>query len=171
MKSLTSKITTITLILAASFLSAPLAFAQTETSNQFDQKILGVTGDHEILKDVKEEVMKCALELVARGPASSDTSIEINSNVVAFESTCPSLKILSQNKAQIFIENVWYTATISDSEDSDGGDLDNMVLTNPAGKVVATRTNVAAYNQVILAMTGGYSKLHQKLVPTVLTEF
>jgi len=81
------------------------------------------------------------------------------------ESTCADLKLRSERRAEILIDGEWYLAEVTDSPHADGGDLDNMTLKNQSGQVVAERSDVAAYDMVVLALAGGNAKLRQKLVP------
>ena len=161
MNNIQYKLTTIILsLLATSFISLP-TLAQ---SSNDQLNILDVSGNHELLQDVKTEVKKCTVELLSNASADEE-AIYQNGKVVGFKSICTSLVIISENKAQILIENQWYTAVITESADADGGDLDNMQLFNTSGQVVATRSNVAAYDHVILALAGGNTKLHQEYLP------
>lgn len=141
MKSNQLNLTLISLALVITSLNSVSAIAQ---------NILDVTGNHEILQDLKAQVQSCAVELVSGG------------KVVGFQSVCPTLRLLSQAQAQVMIEGHWYTASLAESDLSDGGDLDNMSLYNDRGAVVAARSNVPAYDQIVLAMVGGNIKLQQR---------
>ena len=107
----------------------------------------------ELLLDIKEETKKCALEIVSTSRDAKE--------VAGYETSCNSLKILSGQEAQVFVEGNWYTVRIKEAAESDGGDLDDLFVYNEAGEVVAKKTNVAAYNSVIRAMAGD-SVLQQK---------
>lgn len=109
----------------------------------------------ELLSDVKAEVKKCVIMTVATKP---DQTI-----IRKFESTCLTIKLLSDMEAQVYLENQWFTASILESVESDGGDIDNMTLKDSTGAVVATRTNVAAFDTIVLAMTGGDQNLRTKV--------
>jgi hypothetical protein len=97
----------------------------------------------ELLSDIKAETKKCAVQLVTNDGIKK---------VVGFSSDCQTLKIISDTQAQIFIEGEWFQAKIVESSQSDGGDLDDLYITDAGGKVVAQRMNVAAYDSVIVAM-------------------
>ena len=107
----------------------------------------------ELLEDIKAETKKCALQVVENRDG--------NQTVLQYKSDCNSLKIISQSEAQIYIENNWYSAKIVESPESDGGDLDDLFITNSGGQVIAQRTNIAAFDNVIVAMAGTVS-LRQK---------
>ncbi|MBC7540520.1 MAG: hypothetical protein H7281_16975 [Bacteriovorax sp.] len=110
----------------------------------------------ELLADIKEETKKCAVQIIS---VSSESE-----NVLNFESECSSLKILSSNEAQILIDGQWLTARITESGESDGGDLDDLAILNSEGKVLATKTNIPAYDSVVVAMAGDsdFKKIQKK---------
>jgi hypothetical protein len=108
----------------------------------------------EILSDVKAEVKKCAIMTLK--------SEQDHTNIRSFESTCKSLVLISESQAQVYIENIWYTASIIESEAADSGDLDDMELRDSTGNLIATRKNVPAFDSIVLAMTGGDQKLRTK---------
>lgn len=111
----------------------------------------------EFLHDIKSEVKKCVIMSVS----PNENHIQVRS----FESTCSTLKLLSDKQAQIFIENNWYNATLVESPESDDGDLDNLEIRDKTGQLVAVRNNVPAFDSIVLAMTGGDHKLHTKIIP------
>lgn len=106
-------------------------------------------GKKELLSDLKEETKKCAVQIVATKPTAD------NSEVVGFKSVCTSLVIVSQAEARLYIDGEWVVATIKESTESDGGDLDDLYITNDQGKILATKTNIPAYDSVIVALVGG----------------
>jgi hypothetical protein len=103
-----------------------------------------------ILKDIKEEVKKCAAKDSGSGTAAQ------------FKSTCSSVRLISKSQAQILLGSEWFTAKVSESEDSDGGDLDNLKVYNSRGELVAQRSNVIAYDNVVYAMIGGAANFSGK---------
>lgn len=107
-----------------------------------------LTPRKELLQDIKEQTKKCAVQLV------SEASETQNSNVVGYKSVCNELKIISPSEAQLYIEGEWLTANITESAESDGGDLDDLTITNAKGQTLATKTNIAAYDSVLVAMAG-----------------
>lgn len=75
------------------------------------------------------------------------------------KSTCVELQGDSRaKKALIELGGIRYQAVIEESEDSDGGDLNDLSILDPSGRVVATRHNVAAFNNVFIALSGGDSE-------------
>ncbi|MGZ3806951.1 MAG: hypothetical protein ACXVCE_02600 [Bacteriovorax sp.] len=107
-----------------------------------------VSPKKELLQDIKAQTKKCAVQIVS---VAYDTQ---NENVLGYKSVCNTLKILSAQEAQIFIDGKWLTAVISESAESDGGDLDDLTITNSKGQTLATKTNIAAYDSVLVAMAG-----------------
>jgi hypothetical protein len=110
----------------------------------------------ELLSDIKEETKKCAVQIVS-------VTVESES-VLKFESECSSFKILSTTEAQILIEGQWLTARITESDESDGGDLDDLAILNSKGQILATRTNIPAYDNIVVAMAGDsdFKKIQRK---------
>lgn len=100
----------------------------------------------ELLQDIQTETKKCAVQT---GDASNN-----DKESIGFTSTCANLRIISKSEAQIFIDGDWLQATISESAESDGGDLDDLLITDSKGKVLARKLNVPAYDNVIFAMVG-----------------
>jgi len=100
----------------------------------------------EILFDIKEQTKKCTVQTVA-------TQGE-DKHVTSYRSTCKTLRLLSPSSAQIYIDAEWFIAKITESAESDGGDLDDLFVYNSKGKLVAKRTNIAAYDNIVVAMAG-----------------
>lgn len=96
----------------------------------------------ELLKDIKEETKKCVVRSTTNGQD------------IGFKSVCNTLVIVSSDEAHLLIDGEWIAAKIKESPESDGGDLDDLVITDSKGKVLATKTNVPAYDNVIIAMAG-----------------
>ena len=101
----------------------------------------------ELLLDIKEETRKCVIQLISTNNKDKD--------VIGYESTCPSLVILTNQKAQILIDNELFSIEVKESDKSDGGDLDDMFIYNSKSHLVAIKENVAAYDSVIMAMAPG----------------
>lgn len=75
-------------------------------------------------------------------------------SVIGYKSTCSNLIITSPTEAKMFLEGEWINAKIIESQDTDGGDLDDLIITNAEGKVLATKTNIPAYDSIVIAMAG-----------------
>jgi hypothetical protein len=102
----------------------------------------------ELLRDIKVLTKKCTVQIVA---VANETQAE---NFLGYRSLCGTLNILSAVEAEIFVEGEWLTATVTESGESDGGDLNDLTVTRSNGQIVATKTNIASYNSVIVAMAG-----------------
>lgn len=102
----------------------------------------------ELLADIKEETKKCAVQVVGNTPEND------NGTVIGFKSVCSSLVITSTSEAHILIDGEWIVAKIKESKESDGGDLDDLFILNAKNQVIATKTNVPSYDNVIVAMAG-----------------
>ena len=114
-------------------------------------------GNHQVLGEIKDLVKKC----VIMNLSTNEDHILLRS----FDSYCNSLKLNSTSEAQILIDDVWYTAILSESPNADSGDLNDMEVFDSEGLLVASRSNVASFNQIVLAMTGGDQKLQTRIVP------
>ena len=157
---ITREILTVVAIGAAILLTlSSMANAQVDSVTQ----PIAIAGNHELISDIKEQTQLCALELI-KAPLALE-SADNNSKVVGYRSLCPSLVLLSSRKAQIFVDNAWYTAILKESPDADGGDLDDLYVFDAQGVLAGTRTNVAAFDQIILALNGGSYNLTRQMVP------
>lgn len=105
-----------------------------------------ISAKKELLADIKSETKKCAVQFI-------DSSVD-NGKVLGFKSVCTSLVIISENEAHILIDGEWLIAKISESKESDGGDLDDLVISDAKGKVLAKKSNIPAYDNIIVAMAG-----------------
>jgi hypothetical protein len=103
----------------------------------------------ELLLDIKEITKKCSIQLIG---ASSDNN---QGKVVGFKSICPTLILDSEVQAHINIEGQWLLAQITESKESDGGDLYDLKIISEEGKVMAVKSNIPAYGNVVIAMGGG----------------
>jgi hypothetical protein len=74
--------------------------------------------------------------------------------VESFGSRCQVFHVESKGQAQIYLGGQWYTAKVTENADSDGGDLDDLTVLNDQGQIVATRTAVAAFDDVVYALSG-----------------
>ena len=129
-----NKILITSLLLASAFYSN-LSFAQLAEAKK------------ELLLDIKEETKKCVIQFISINNKDKD--------VIGYESTCPSLVILNNQKARILIDNELFSVEVKESDKSDGGDLDDMFIYNSKHQLVAFRADVAAYDSVIMAMAPG----------------
>ena len=127
---------------AGIFLAVSSSFAETSSVKK------------ELLQDLKEEAKKCVSEIVKTTDAKKE--------IVGYETTCETFKIISMQQAQIFVDGEWLTATSEESALSDDGDLDNLYITNSTNQLVAQKLNVAAYDSVISAIVGSETELTER---------
>ena len=99
----------------------------------------------ELLFDVRTEARRCAVLVVSNKDFNK---------ILDFKSSCDTFVIDSRRMAHIFVDRQWLTATIVDSADSDGGDLDNLTISNSRGRVLATRTNIPSCGSIVVALAG-----------------
>ena len=102
--------------------------------------------DRELLQDIKIETKKCAVQVVN---TKNNTP-----NIVGYKSVCNTLQIINQTEAKLLLDGTWVMAVISESKESDGGDLDDLTVYSMNGKILATKTNIPAYDNIIVAMAG-----------------
>jgi hypothetical protein len=114
-------------------------------------------GHFQILQEVKSEVKKCAVMFIS---SSEDHNV-----IRSFESKCETLKLHSHKLAQVFVDGNWYSAHLYTSEYADAGDLNNLEIRDQTGHIVATRSHIPAFNNIVLAMTGGDQRLETKFLP------
>jgi len=69
-------------------------------------------------------------------------------------SICPNLVVKNGN-ALFTMNGKSYRATLHESDYSDGGDLNDVVVTSTDGSFSVERTYIPAFNDVILALAGG----------------
>ena len=60
------------------------------------------------------------------------------------------------------IDGEWLKAVITESAESDGGDLNDLIIYNLKGEILATKTNIAAFDSVIVAMAGDSNFNHKE---------
>lgn len=70
-------------------------------------------------------------------------------------SRCPEIRVLDATHARLTLSGATFEATLSDSRESDGGDLNDVIVRDAAGNVVAQRGNVPAFGDILLGLLGG----------------
>ena len=107
------------------------------------QALAGNTESPKFLEQVRGLVQHCAVQ-PARGP---------------LESKCTEV-LVKGSQAQLQLNGEWYSANIVDSEDSDGGDLNNIFVQDQNGTQVAELHNALAFGDILLGLAGGQIALH-----------
>jgi hypothetical protein len=73
------------------------------------------------------------------------------------ESQCPDeLEILGDGQARFWLDGIRYHVVMSESEDSDGGDLFHFSVLDDQGQAVAYRKQVASFGDILLGLAGGH---------------
>jgi hypothetical protein len=81
-------------------------------------------------------------------------------------SQCANLSV-KNNQLEFTVLGETFTAQVQDSADSDGGDLNDLQVTNAQGEVVVHASNVLAYGDVIQALVGSKVQLKEVYDPSV----
>jgi hypothetical protein len=72
----------------------------------------------------------------------------------ALRSVCPAELKANSYRASFVIDGRAYVATLADSEQSDGGDLNDLTIEDADGRVVAQADMILAFGDVIFALSG-----------------
>lgn len=81
-------------------------------------------------------------------------------------SQCANLAV-KNNQLDFTVLGQPFTAQVQDSADSDGGDLNDLQVTNAQGEVIVQASNVLAYGDVIQALVGSQVQLKEVYDPSV----
>ena len=76
-------------------------------------------------------------------------------------SICPAELSVDGNIARFEVQKKSYTAVLTESEDSDGGDLNDLVIMNSKGRTVAREQNILAFGDILVALAGSADELRQ----------
>ncbi len=74
-------------------------------------------------------------------------------------SLCAEIRPLESGRAIIVLNGQRFIAEVLESDLSDGGDLNHLLIRNTQGSIVARRTNVAAFGNVLIALAGGEDRI------------
>jgi hypothetical protein len=84
-------------------------------------------------------------------------------------SECAAL-VLNNNQLNFNVLGQSFTAQVQDSADSDGGDLNDLQVTNEQGQIVVQASNILAYGDVIQALVGSKIQLKEVYDPSVANQ-
>lgn len=70
-------------------------------------------------------------------------------------SICREIEVVNPSKARVVLSGRVVTVVIAESDHADGGDLNDVTVVNDRGRVLARMTAIPAFNDVLLALTGG----------------
>lgn len=128
------------IVLAAQVLSLHKAMAS-------DVNILGNSRSAQyLLQQLKKRVLECV-------EANSDAVSE-DGQRLGFRVKCADVKVTSAKQMFITYNKQSYAAILQDSAESDGGDLNDLYIYDSRSNLVATKYNVLAFNNIVLAITG-----------------
>ncbi len=106
-------------------------------------------------KDLREKVIACVLQPVKNMPNGRRQSLPMISR-------CTDLTVQG-DRAVLRFNNENYLMVLRDSEDSDGGDLNDLTVLNSKNQVVFELKQVLGFRDVLFALTG-----HDARIPLVL---
>lgn len=109
--------------------------------------------------DVQELLSSCAVQ-----PFIIDETGERTYG--AIRSTCPELELTSDG-ARLRVNGRTYFAHLLESEDSDGGDLAHLLITDRRGRPVAQLENVLAFGDVLYALVGRSISVREEQVSSL----
>lgn len=127
-------------------------------SLSFSGTSLAAGSNHNILSELHDLALKCAIQ-----PYNYVNGKKVYGRL---KSICAEVKV-SGEVARFEIGKHTYQVVLEDSALSDGGDLNNISITNEKGGLVAHRSNIAAFGDVLLAITGSKEKFVETLDTTV----
>lgn len=110
------------------------------------------------LSEVRDLVSRCAVQ-----------PYTIQSGKKAYgrlESSCPELQVQGA-EARFQFEGRWSVAKIVDSEDSDGGDLNDISIQDDHGNEVAQLKEVLAFGDILLGLSDGQVNLPESYEQTL----
>ena len=108
-----------------------------------------MTTGKKIVQDIQTLALKCVVH---------PFSIQEGKKVYApLKNTCSQIVVLDEKTAHVTVDNETFEVVIHESEDSDGGDLDHVLVYNQEGQLVGQKLNVVAFDNVLLGMLGGRS--------------
>jgi hypothetical protein len=64
-----------------------------------------------------------------------------------------------------------FVAVLEESPYSDGGDLDNLIIKDATGEVIARRENVPAFGDILVALAGGEVQSSELYVPSIAASY
>lgn len=103
--------------------------------------------------EVHDFVKKCAVQpYVEQG--------EGQKSFLPLKSICKELTV-NGSRAKFTLKGHQFRATLFDSEFSDGGDINDVVVKDAAGGIVAERNSVLAFGDVLLGLAGGDNNFPQ----------
>lgn len=103
-------------------------------------------------KEIVNEMEDLALKCVVRPYTLSRDGSKVYSDL---RNTCPQIQVIDQATAQVLVKGEQFRVVLKESEDSDGGDLDHILVYNLEGRLVAQQLNVLAFDNILMGLAGG----------------
>lgn len=106
------------------------------------------SGQPTILSEITDLAHQCVVQPYTYNRMGKRQTLRLQSHCTEIQSSDPM-------HADLYLKGQHYRAVLAESADSDGGDLDHLSILNDQGQVMATRQNVAAFNEILIALAGG----------------
>ncbi|MGK5087506.1 hypothetical protein WDW86_08105 [Bdellovibrionota bacterium FG-2] len=106
--------------------------------------------DDSFWNEIENLTVRCAVVPVVVDEEGNRTYLSATSH-------CPELAV-TDNLAEIKIENRLLVAELLESEYSDGGDLYHLFVKNESGMTIAAKSNIAAFGDIVLGLAGARSR-------------
>ncbi|MGE5086319.1 MAG: hypothetical protein ACM3MG_08485 [Bacillota bacterium] len=123
------------LAIAISFVGAS-ALARPETTGK------------EILNEMEDLALKCVVRPFTLARDGSKVYSDLRN-------TCPQIQVIDSVTARVLVKGEQFQVVLKESEDTDGGDLDHVLVYNLEGRLVAQQLNVLAFDNILMGLAGG----------------
>ncbi|HAR42464.1 MAG TPA: hypothetical protein DCS07_07505 [Bdellovibrionales bacterium] len=107
-----------------------------------------------LLKDIRQLTIDCVIEPYVLNSSGDKVFGDLTS-------TCDELQPDRNGGMRISFKGALLRAFIIESENSDGGDLNHLIILNGKGAVVAERHDILAFDNIYIALAGGDSEFRQ----------
>lgn len=107
-----------------------------------------------IFKDLKDLTLRCVVEpyiVNARGEKMTGP----------LKSICKEIQESRHGGVDVSIRGTVLHAVLVDSENSDGGDLNHLLVVDSRGNVVAEQKEILAFDNIFIALAGGDTNFRQ----------
>ena len=106
------------------------------------------TTGKEIIEDMEALALKCVVHPYTLNREGEKVYSELRN-------TCPQIEVIDASTAQVLVKGEVFQVVLKESEDSDGGDLDHVLVYNLSGQMVAQKNNVLAFDNILIGLAGG----------------
>lgn len=91
---------------------------------------------------------------VAECVEKNATSVSEDGKSIGFRVKCQDVRLLSANQMLVKYGGQIYSIILSESAESDGGDLNDLRIYDSRSNLVVSKDNVLAFNNVVAALVG-----------------